>query len=161
MSETVNQDTQQTAAEPERTFTQSEMDAIIRDRLKREREKYADYDALKEKAGRFDAAEEAQKSELQKATERADALQAQLDSMLKADNVRKIREKVAHETGVPATLLNAEDEEACKAQAKAIMEFAKPGAYPAVPDRGEVHKAIGGGKTRDQFKDWFESSLNH
>ncbi|MBQ3979969.1 MAG: phage capsid protein, partial [Lachnospiraceae bacterium] len=92
MSETVNQDTQQTAAEPERTFTQSEMDAIIRDRLKREREKYADYDALKEKAGRFDAAEEAQKSELQKATERADALQAQLDSMLKADNVRKIRE---------------------------------------------------------------------
>ncbi|MBQ1576519.1 MAG: hypothetical protein IIZ83_06125 [Oscillospiraceae bacterium] len=161
MSETVNQDTQQTAAEPERTFTQSEMDAIIRDRLKREREKYADYDALKEKAGRFDAAEEAQKSELQKATERADALQAQLDSMLKADNVRKIREKVAHETGVPATLLNAEDEETCKAQAKAIMEFAKPGAYPAVPDRGEVHKAIGGGKTRDQFKDWFESSLNH
>ena len=116
MSETVNQDTQQTAAEPERTFTQSEMDAIIRDRLKREREKYADYDALKEKAGRFDAAEEAQKSELQKATERADALQAQLDSMLKADNVRKIREKVAHETGVPATLLNAEDEETCKAQ---------------------------------------------
>lgn len=161
MSETVNQDTQQTAAEPERTFTQSEMDAIIRDRLKREREKYADYDALKEKAGRFDAAEEAQKSELQKATERADALQAQIDSMLKADNVRKIREKVAHETGVPATLLNAEDEETCKAQAKAIMEFAKPGAYPAVPDRGEVHKAIGGGKTRDQFKDWFESSLNH
>lgn len=161
MSETVNQDTQQTAAEPERTFTQSEMDAIIRDRLKREREKYADYDALKEKAGRFDAAEEAQKSELQKATERADALQAQLDSMLKADNVRKIREKVAHETGVPATLLNAEDEETCKAQAKAIMEFAKPGAYPAVPDCGEVHKAIGGGKTRDQFKDWFESSLNH
>lgn len=161
MSETVNQDTQQTAAEPERTFTQSEMDAIIRDRLKREREKYADYDALKEKAGRFDAAEEAQKSELQKATERADALQAQLDSMLKADNVRKIREKVAHETGVPATLLNAEDEETCKAQAKAIMEFAKPGVYPAVPDRGEVHKAIGGGKTRDQFKDWFESSLNH
>lgn len=161
MSETVNQDTQQTAAELERTFTQSEMDAIIRDRLKREREKYADYDALKEKAGRFDAAEEAQKSELQKATERADALQAQLDSMLKADNVRKIREKVAHETGVPATLLNAEDEETCKAQAKAIMEFAKPGAYPAVPDRGEVHKAIGGGKTRDQFKDWFESSLNH
>ena len=40
MSETVNQDTQQTAAEPERTFTQSEMDAIIRDRLKRERAVY-------------------------------------------------------------------------------------------------------------------------
>lgn len=161
MSETVNQDTQPTAAEPERTFTQSEMDAIIRDRLKREREKFADYDALKEKAGRFDAAEEAQKSELQKATERADALQSQLDSMLKADNVRKIREKVATETGVPAALLNAEDEETCMAQAKAIMDFAKPGAYPTVTDKGEVHKSVGGGKTRDQFKDWFETTINH
>ena len=35
--------TQGAPAEPERTFTQAEMDAIIGDRLKRERAKYADY----------------------------------------------------------------------------------------------------------------------
>ena len=90
--ETVNQG-QDTAQQPERTFTQSELDAIISDRLKREREKYVDYDDLKAKADKYDQAEEAAKSDLQKATERADALQSQLDSLLKADSLRKIREK--------------------------------------------------------------------
>ena len=154
--ETVNQDNKNTAEEPERTFTQSEMDAIIKDRLRREHEKYADYDALKDKATKFDAQEEASKSDLQKATERADALQAQLDQMLKADGIRKVREKVAQQTGVPALLLSGETEEICAEQAKAILEFAKP-AYPNVKDGGEIHQKIGGEKTRDQFKDWFEN----
>ncbi len=39
---------------PEKTFTQGEMDAIIGERLAREREKYADYDILKAKAAKFD-----------------------------------------------------------------------------------------------------------
>ena len=39
----------------EKTFTQAEMDSIIEGRLAREREKYADYDSLKEKAGKYDA----------------------------------------------------------------------------------------------------------
>ena len=79
MAETVNQETNGTAAETQeneqRTFTQAEMNAIIQDRLTRERGKYADYEALKAKAAKFDAAEEAGKTELQKANEKADALQ--------------------------------------------------------------------------------------
>ena len=71
MAETVNQETNGTAAETQeneqRTFTQTEMNAIIQDRLTRERGKYADYEALKAKAAKFDAAEEAGKTELQKA----------------------------------------------------------------------------------------------
>ena len=54
MAETVNQETNGTAAETQeneqRTFTQAEMNAIIQDRLTRERGKYADYEALKAKA---------------------------------------------------------------------------------------------------------------
>ena len=45
-------------APAERTFTQAEMDAIIGDRLKRERAKYADYEDVKAKAQQFDAAQE-------------------------------------------------------------------------------------------------------
>ena len=71
MAETVNQETNGTAAETQeneqRTFTQAEMNAIIQDRLTRERGKYADYETLKAKAAKFDAAEEAGKTELQKA----------------------------------------------------------------------------------------------
>lgn len=159
MEETVKQGPKGTAAEPqeERTFTQSEMNAIIQDRLARERSKYADYDTLKEKAAKLDEAEEAGKSELQKATERADALQAQLDAMSKADELRKVREKVSADTGVPAALLSADGEEACREQAKAILDFARQGNYPTVKDGGEITKKPVG-STREQFAQWFEQA---
>ncbi len=159
MTETVNQENN-TANETqeERTFTQSQLDAIIQERVARERGKYADYDALKEKADKYDATEEANKSELQRATERADKLQAQVDSMTKAEKLRDMRAKVAKTTGVPEALLSAETEEACTAQAQAILDFAKPNGYPKVKDGGEItHKTTG--STREQFATWFEQAV--
>lgn len=158
MAETVNQENN-TAIEPqgERTFTQSEMNAIIQERVARERSKYTDYDMLKEKAGKYDAAEEANKTELQKMTERADKLQAQLDTMTKTANLRDMRAKVAKATGVPETLLSAETEEACTAQAKAILDFAKPQGYPVVKDGGEIVRKQAG-STREKFAQWFEQA---
>lgn len=142
----------------ERTFTQSEMNAIIQDRLSRERAKYADYDALKDKAAKFDAAAEANKTDLQKATERADALQKRVDAFERADTLRGIRQKVASDTGVPMDLLTAETEESCTAQAKAILAFAKPCGYPDVLDGGEpTHHTSG--STRDQFAAWAKQML--
>ena len=38
----------------DKTFTQAEVDSIIEGRLAREHEKYADYDSLKDKAGKYD-----------------------------------------------------------------------------------------------------------
>ena len=70
MSEkTVNQEANNPTGgtSPEKTFTQSQLDAIVADRLKREREKYPDYDDLKAKAARLDELEAANKSELEKA----------------------------------------------------------------------------------------------
>ena len=150
--ETVNQDTKATE-NTEKTFTQAEVDAIVGDRLKRDRQKYADYDALKEKAEKFDAMEEANKSELQKAIERGDALQNELNSMKAANTVRDMREKVAEETGVPAYLLTATTEEECAEQAKAILEYANPKGYPNVRDGGEVQRT-GKPTTRQQFAEW-------
>lgn len=134
---TVNQET---TAEPERTFTQAEMDAIIGDRLKRERAKYQDYDDLKAKATAFDEAAEASKSDLQKATERAENLQAQLDALTKANAERELRDRISAETGVPAALLRGSSEEDLKAQAEAIMGFANASkaSYPQVKDGGET-----------------------
>lgn len=125
-----------------RTFTQEEMNAIIADRLNRERSKYADYDTLKTKAEQFDAAQEAGKTELQKETDRANALQAKLDAMNKATELRNIREKVSKDTGVPTDLLSGDTEEACSDQAKAILAFAKTGNYPKVKDGGEAHPPV-------------------
>ena len=144
----------------ERTFTQAELNAIVQERLGKQAAKYGDYEALKEKAQKFDEIEEQSKTELQKVTERADALQKELDGMKKADSVRRIREEVSKETGVPAGLLNGETKEECTEQAKAIMSFAKPNAYPSVKDGGEARGAgTGTGSTRDQFADWL-SAMN-
>lgn len=161
MNETVNQDVTNTAAEPERTFTQAEVDAIIGDRLKREREKYADFETMKEKAAKYDAAVESEKSELQKATELAESYKSQLDALKKAETVRTIREKVAQEKGIPAHLLTADTEETCAAQADAMLAWhnPEPKPYPSVPDKGEVRK-ISGWENRDQFESWFKERFS-
>lgn len=154
------QDTQTPSEQQGRTFTQDEVNAIIGKRLAEDRAKYADYETLKEKAAKFDQAEEAAKSDLQKATERADDLQNKLNEMIQADKLRQIRDKVSRETGVPVTLLSGDTEETCAEQAKAILAFSQqtPTGYPQVKDTGEIIN-VGGGKTRDQFKTWFESAL--
>lgn len=143
MENTVNQEngTVGTGAgtQGERTFTQSELNAIVTDRLSRAQEKYKDYEALKEKAAQFDAAQEAGKTELQKATERAEALQKQVEAFTKAETLRSVREKVSKETGVPAELLYGEDEETCTAQAQTILKYMKPsGSGTVVKDGGDA-----------------------
>ena len=122
----------------EKTFTQAEIDAIIEGRLAREKQKYADYESLKEKAGKYDEFQQQNKSELQKATEKADALQAELDKLKKEGTVRQVREKVSKDLNIPAELLNGEDEESCRKQAEAILKFAKPKSYPG-PGESKGH----------------------
>lgn len=155
MAETVNQET--TTGTEQTTFTQDEVNRIVNDRLKREREKYADYEEVKGKAAKYDAYEEESKSAIQKATEKAEKLQAEINAMKKAEEVRGIRAKVAQETGVPEHLLSGETEDACTAQAEAIKAFAKP-TYPAVKDGGEPNVAPGA-STAQQFASWFNNNL--
>lgn len=135
--ETVN--TGETQTSTEKTFTQSQMDAIIGDRLARERSKYADYDSMKEKAAKFDELQEQGKTDLEKANERAEKLQKELDSLKSAETVRQIREKVSADTKVPVELLTGADEETCKKQAEAVLKFAKPAEYPGTRKTTVAH----------------------
>ena len=161
MSETVNQETKSTAdnaAGTERTFTQAELDSILKERLDRANAKYSDYEELKKKAAEYDKQAEAGKTELQKATDKAKALQEKLDALTKASEIQKVREKIATEMKIPANLLTGDTEDDCKAQAQAILDFAKPTGYPTVKDGGEVGH-VGGGSTRDQFAEWFNDQI--
>lgn len=165
--ETVNQGNNAANQEPEnraanqaqdngvKTFTQEEVDRIVGDRLKRDREKYADYEALKEKAAKFDELEEANKTELEKANDRLSTLQQELDTMKAREQVRGIREKVAEEMNIPVNLLTSDTEDGCKAQAEAIKAYAQP-TYPAVNDGGEPQNSKGQA-TRDQFAAWLQA----
>lgn len=74
-----------------KTFTQEELDRILQDRIARERSKYGDYDTLKAQAGKLQALEDAQKTELQKAQEAAQRLQAERDAAIQAATDRLIQ----------------------------------------------------------------------
>ena len=148
MSDNATVTTQENVEGQTRTFTQDEVNAIVGKRLAEEKGKYADYEEIKAKAAKFDEAEEANKSELQKAVERANNLESELAGIKKAEEVRKTREKIATETGIPANLLTGDTEESCKAQAEAIKAFATPN-YPKVKDSGEVPKTVSGNAKAD------------
>lgn len=141
--------------------TQEAFDEAIKDRLKREREKvtaevsskYADYDELVEKAKAYDEAQEAQKSEAQKAQERIAQLEGDIKKRDEADKVREMRKKVAKETSIPEELIQGSDEESMKAYAAQIAEFAKvqtpagatdptPGSFSGGDDSSEDDRRI-------------------
>lgn len=141
-----------------KTFSQDEVNAIVAERLAREKAKYEGFEDLKAKAEKYDQLEEANKSELQKASERVASLEAQLDSMKKTEEIRSIRDKVSTETGIPANLLTGDTEEACIEQANAIKEYATP-AYPTVRDAGEI-RGTSKADTRTQFAEWAAQAFN-
>ena len=149
-NETVNQETKEV-----KTFTQDEVNNIVNDRLARERKKYEgiDLEALKTKAAEFDRMEEANKSELEKANDRANKLAVELENIKKAEEVREIRQKVSDETGVPMNLLTATTEDECTEQANAIKAFAVPSGYPSVKDAGEP-QTMSKPSARDDFSAW-------
>lgn len=137
------------------TYSKEQLDRLVAEAVAAEKVKYADYDTYKDKAAKYDAAEEAGKSELQKATDRAAALQAEVDKMKAAAAVSSIRAKVAAEMHVPESLLMGSTEEECRKHAKAIQDFAGKTDYPAVKDNGETGGSGGATSPRDAFASWF------
>lgn len=79
--------------------TQEELDSIIEKRLARERAKFANYDELAGKAAEFDKAQEASKTEVQRAIERAEKAEAALASVQSSS----LRAEVALAKGLTPT----------------------------------------------------------
>lgn len=136
--------------------SQEELDRIIQKRIERERSRFSDYADLKAKAAQLDEIEESKKSEIEKATARADELEAKLAaaelSVLKAD--------VAAAKGVPAKLLTGSTQEELEAAADELIEFR--GEQNQAP-RSSAFKDVSGepvkGDTGSQFADFFNSKF--
>lgn len=148
----------ETQATETKTFSQDELNKIVQERVAKEKAKYEGYEELKEKAAKFDEQTEASKTELQKATEKAEKLEAELKSLKKAEAINVARNKVAAEMLIPASLLHGETEEECRTEAKAILDFATSKGYPEVNDGGEV-RTSSKNTTADQFADWMKKQL--
>ena len=83
---------EQPEGEAERTFTQADVDRIIKDRAERiARQKYPDYDDLKAQAEKWAEHEAAQQSELEKAQTRAEKAEAERAKAIEEANARLMR----------------------------------------------------------------------
>lgn len=98
--------------------------------------------------------------ELTKAKDQAAKFEKELTAMKLQNQLRELRETVAKEKGVPASLLTGETEEACKAQADGILEFSKSQTgYQQLKDGGEVGGGVGQGTTAEKFAAWAKDYL--
>lgn len=77
------------------TMTQAELDQMIQDRALREtRTKFGDYEDVKAKAARLDALEEEQKTELQKAQDKATAAETKAEEREQKANAKLLRAEI-------------------------------------------------------------------
>lgn len=110
MPEEVEGNTPEVEDEPQ-SFTQDEVDAIVRDRLKRERGKFSDYEDLKRAA---------------EAGKTADDRIRELEAKYVQAEARALRASIASQYGIDAAdsdlFLTGTDEETLTAQAKRLAE---------------------------------------
>lgn len=111
----------QEAEDKGKQLTQTEVDKIVADRVARERKKFADYDALKKKAGEYDKLQDGQKTEAQKLREQLDSQAVELQRL----QVAEIRRGAASAAGLDpdlAEFITAADAEEAAEQAKKLAE---------------------------------------
>lgn len=126
----------------ERTFTQAEVNEMMGKVRRETREKFSDYDDLKAKAEKFDESQQAAKSDLEKALERAAKAESEAEELRKATERAQMLSRVSEETSVPASLLKGDTEEDVREYASQLLEFAKKSSYPTDKGKGGSPKAM-------------------
>ena len=124
--------------------SQDEFNRIITERVARERAKFAGFDDLKTKASEYDKLQEAAKSDLEKANERAE----KAERLAAEATTKALRSEIAQAKGVPAALLTGSTEDELNASADALIAFRggapkPPAAPPAEGVQGNVGKPVG------------------
>jgi hypothetical protein len=131
-----------------KSFTQDDVDRIVKDRVAREQSKFAGFDDLKTKAAEYDRLQEEQKSEIEKATGRAakeasDKASAEADARWASRIIRtEVKAAAAGKLADPEDAtrfidlaqfkLGNDGEVDTKAIAKAVDELVKEKPYLAV-----------------------------
>lgn len=120
--------------------TQEELDTIVKARLAREKEKYADYDQLKTRVSDLEKENGVLKSAAEASKNSAadyDKQIADLKKQVASYETASLRTRIALQNSLPYDLadrLVGDDEEAIKADAERLAGFLKP-AKPAAPTK--------------------------
>lgn len=134
-----NEDTQpQEKEEASKTFTQEEVDALIKKRLARAKNDVpTDYEELKKKASKFDELQNANKTELEKANEELAELRADIEQRDEAAHIQKLKDEVSKETGIPVSLIIGKTKEEMETFAQSVAEYAKKDSAPVLKKSGK------------------------
>lgn len=114
------------------TFTQADVDRIVKDRLKRVEAKFSDYDELKAKADQLAKIQKEGKSADDRLTEQV----AKLEADLTAERLLRLKTEVAVEKGLTpaqAKRLSGNDRDELEADADDLLE-AFPSKTPEADD---------------------------
>lgn len=128
--------------------TQEEFDAAIKDRLNRERQKYADYDALKEQVGTLTTERDTYKQQLD-----------ERDAKIKKYETDSVKTRIAQEKGLPASMasrLAGETEEEIMQDADNLAQIFRTAKGPAPMFEG----GTGGGNDVDAAIKQMLQSMN-
>lgn len=112
--------------------TQEELDAVIKSRLSREREKYADYDGLKKQLADYEAKEATYQNTINDLKARETDLASQVESLngdLTKTKLQTAKQRIATEYGLPLDLaerLQGDDEDGLKADAERLVSYLAP-----------------------------------
>jgi len=143
--------------------SQEQLDGLIGERIKREREtaakKYADYDALKTRNAEL----ENQLGEMTRSMEESakkyagyDKNLSELQAQVKGYETASVKTRIALEAGLPyelAARLNGESEEDIRKDAQSLAGFMKSSRQPAPPLKSTESSAAGNAEIHRMLND--------
>ena len=130
--------------------TQEELDNIVKERLRREREKFGDYEELKNRVSELETENGTLKTSIEENKRTITESEAQitdLQGQVSNYETASLRTRIALQNGLPYDLadrLQGADEEALKADAERLAGFMRP-ATPQAPLR-DTEPPIGDNK---------------
>lgn len=131
--------------------TQEELDNIVKERIRREREKFGDYDDLKKRVSELESENGALKAtvkETKQTIAKSDTQITELQGQVSNYETANLRTRIALQNGLPYDLadrLQGADEEALRADAERLAGFMRPATHQA-PLR-DTEPPIGDDKT--------------
>jgi len=132
-----------------KTFTQDQVNAFMAEEKRKTQAGFADYDAIKAKAAEFDKVAEANKTELQKERDRADAAEKLVGGFQQEKQVIAWAEDAVKGSTIPASVLRGSTEDEIKAHFEQLKAIAAPAPVTtrrtAVP-AGKSDKDEGGSR---------------
>lgn len=121
--------------------SQDAFDEIVKDRIaqatRQARAPFADYDDFKTQAAKAAEAEATHQKALDAITQRAEAAEGWKAEREQADELAKIRDAVAQDTGVPADLLRGSSKEDFEAHASSLKPHLTAAQRLVIPGQGD------------------------